>query len=478
MTNTQKYNDCLIYIDSYWDKIIVKPEHQRAWKRFLKNQENEKHLKSVWNIPHTFITPNDQKFSHIYYWDSFFILKGLIGTKREWVLREMVDNFVFLFEKYGVIPNFNSPASSGRSQPPFLTSMILDTYNGPYYKYLNSNRLKRRLKDIRPFKVWLKKVSDTAKKEYFDVWDDKDNLFYHKVPKTGLNRYGDRDVGYAHSSELESGWDFTSRFYNRCNEFLPVDLNTYLYKYETDFIRIAQHLVDKEEIKIWTERVNKRKDRINKYLWDEKVGFFFDYNFKHERLSDFLSLAGFTPLWAGLATADQAERMVGKLKYFETDYGLVITAKQSLAPDIDLTNIPLRYRIAVKDVLKPKQWDYPYIWPPLEYLTVVGLLKYGFITDAKRIMSKSLEIQARIFRKHKTFFEKTNSVNDEIPEDFHYKNQSGFGWTNAIFYRYVQILDSLDKGESFYEIPEFFAGVSESKNLNSGFLNKLTRKTI
>ncbi len=441
----------------------------------VKNQENEKHLKKVWDIPHAFITPNDQKFSRIYYWDSFFMLKGLIGTKREWVLRDMVDNFVYLFEKHGVIPNFNSPASAGRSQPPFLTSMILDTYNGPYYKFMNSNRIKRRLKDIRPFKVWLKRVTEVAKKEYFDVWDDKDNRFYHKVPNSGLNRYGDRDVGYAHSSELESGWDFTSRFYNRCNEFLPVDLNSYLYKYETDFARISEHLGEKDEVKRWTDISNKRKERINKYLWDEKEGFFFDYNYRHKRLSDFLSLAGFTPLWAGLASQEQAEKMVGKLKYFETDSGLVITAKESLAPDINLTNIPSRYRIAVNDVLKPKQWDYPYIWPPLEYLTVIGLLKYGFTTDAKRIMGKSLETQARIFKKYGTFFEKTNAISDEVPEDFHYKNQSGFGWTNAAFYRYVQILDSIDKGESFYEIPEFTHDLPES---NSGVLDKLTRKTI
>lgn len=477
MIYARKYKDCLSYIDSYWDKIIVKPKKfHLGWGKFMRGEMGKK-PKKLWDTPHAFITPNDQKFKYIYYWDTFFLFKGLIGTKREWVLKEMVDNFIFLFEKFGIIPNFNSPAASGRSQPPFLTSMILDTYNGPYYRYLNSNRIKRYFKEVRSMKMWLKRTTEVAIKEYWDVWEDKDS-YYHKVPEFNLNRYGDRDIGYAHSSELESGWDFTSRFYNRCNEFLPVDLNIYLYKYEKDFSKIFKHLGNTEEINKWDKISKTRMKRINKYLWNGNEGFFFDYNYKHEKMSDFLSLAGFTPLWAELATKEQAEKMVKKLKYFETNAGLVITAKKSLAPKVDLTNIPERYRFAVEDVLRPKQWDYPYIWPPLEYLTVIGLLKYGFIEDAKRIMDKSLKAQANIYEKYGTFFEKTNALSKDINENFHYNNQSGFGWTNAVFYRYVQILDSLDRGERFSEIPEILINSDKTRRFDSIILNKFTRKKI
>ncbi len=476
MTYAQKYKTCLTYIDLYWDKIIIHPE-KTGWKSLLRQKTKDKRYKQIWNVPHAFVAPNDKKFKNIFYWDSFFMLKGLIGTKREWVLKDMVDNFVFLFNNYGVIPNFNSPASSGRSQPPFLTSMILDTYNGPLYRYVNTERVKRRLKELKPFKEWLREVTEVAKKEYFDVWDDENNLFYHKVASHDLNRYGDRDVGYAHSSELESGWDFTSRFYNRCNEFLPIDLNSYLYKYETDFAKIADYLGDKAEAKKWTLRSEERKERINKYLWNEKEGFFFDHNYKYERQSEFYSLASFVPLWAGIATQKQAERMVKKLPLYETASGLTITAKESLAPHLDLESIPVRHRIAVEDVLKPKQWDYPYIWPPLEYLTVIGLLRYGFIVEAKRIMESSLQTQARIFKKHKTFFEKTSAVTDDRPGDFHYKNQSGFGWTNATFYRYVKILDSLAKGETFAEIQDDEESVFRS-DMNAAIFRKFTRKKI
>ena len=88
---------------------------------------------------------------------------------------------------------------------------------------------------------------------------------------------------------------------------------------------------------------------------------------------------------------------------FETEYGLVITAADSLSPKINLSKFPVRFRPVIKDVIKPKQWDYPNIWPPLEYLTVVGLLKYGLLDDAKRIMEKSVNAHAEIFRKYGTF---------------------------------------------------------------------------
>lgn len=445
MSYQETYQDCLTYIDSYWEKITHKPEKRKI------NQH-------VITIPHTYISPNVAWVAgnqpYMFYWDTFFMFRGLIGTKREWILREMVNNFTYIFTKHGIIPNFNAPVSMGRSQPPFLSSMILDTYNGYYFAYKRRGKFHEALFDLTPHKQWLKKAVVAAKLEYNQVWLDPDKKYNHSVKDFGLARYGDRDIGYAHSSELESGWDFTSRFYNRCNEFFPIDLNVYLYKYERDFAKIAFHLEDRVEEEKWKKIADKRKEEINKLMWDEKKGFFYDYCYTNNRISDFLSLASFTPLWAGLATADQAKRMIKKLRLFETDYGLVITAKESLAPQVELNNIPLRYRDAIVDVLEPKQWDYPNIWSPLEYLTVIGLLKYGYVEDARRIMLKSVRAHAANFKKYGTFFEKINGQTGDIPESYHYKSQEGFGWTNAVFYRYVQLLDKIDSGVDIYKQPK------------------------
>lgn len=438
------YKDCLEYIDSYWDRIIIKPT---KWK-------TDRH---VLNVPRTFFIPNDSKFNLIFYWDSFFISRGLFGEKREWVIKDMVENFLYLYQKYHFIPNFNAPASMGRSQPPFLTSMILDAYEILSHKKTIKHAVKNTFssllrKDAK--KIWLEKAMDIATREYTNVWIDLKRIYNHRVEGYELCRYGDRDIGYAHSSELESGWDFTSRFYNRCNEFLPIDLNVYIYKYEKHFAKSARILNKEILAENWEEKASNRKKDINKYMWNDKTGFFYDYGYAHKRQSQFLSLAGFTPLWAGLATFEQAKRMLKMLPKFETEYGLTITSKDSLAPQINLENIPLRYKVAVNDILKPKQWDYPNIWPPLEYLTVIGLLRYGFIKDAIRIMEKSLKIHARLYRKYHTFFEKINGKKGTKTKDYHYLTQNGFGWTNAIFYRYVQILEDLAMRKEIYKTPK------------------------
>lgn len=466
----EEYADCLEYIDGYWEKITYKPSRMKLHHRInnlpyelpyadkmpvinrrvvTKKDINPTSIK----LPHYYFVPNDNKFTYIFYWDSFFMFRGLMGTKREWLMKEMVENFIYLFETFHIIPNFSAPASIGRSQPPFFSSMIMDTYlkrlnhTNPY-KYVSG--MNRRWYELSK-KSWLKYAIDMAKREYELVWIDKAGAYNHSVQGYGLSRYGDRDIGYAHSSELESGWDMTSRFYNRCDQFLPIDLNSYLYKYEKDFALAASILGKREEAEYWESKANERQKEIRKLMWDNDEGFYYDYGYGFKRIGHYFSLASFTPLWAGYATHAEAKRMIKHLPKFETPYGLMIGAKMSLAKPIDLSKIQRRYHPAIEEIIKPKQWDYPNIWSPLEYLTVVGLLRYGFIDDARRIMSNSVKAHAAAFRKYGTFFEKLNGETGETGSGALYGDQKGFGWTNAAFYRYIQILDALDSGQNIYK---------------------------
>ena len=437
---SEEYKDCLAYIDAFWDQVIHRPTRKKVSRKIL-------------TIPYPFIVPNQSKFNTIYYWDTYFMFRGILGTKRDWLMKSMINNFTYLFNKYDIIPNSNLAGFTNRSQPPFLTSMILDVYRTPHTRHTFRESLQKVFAPIQKIKErrWLQQAFETAKKEYFLVWLDTEDSYNHHVDGYGLARYGDRDIGYDHSSELESGWDFTSRFYNRCNEFLPIDLNVYLYKYERDFALFASLFSDTQyEVETWQSTATSRKNEINKHMWNEEEGFFYDYGYNYKKIGNFLSLAGFTPLWARLATLEQARKMVKKLPKFETPYGLAITAKESLAPDMDLSQIPRRYHPAILDIITPKQWDYPNIWAPLEYLTVIGLLNYGFVDDATRIMEKSVKAHAAVFRKYGTFFEKLNGETGDGGRGAQYPDQQGFGWTNAVFYRYVHILDTLKSGVSIY----------------------------
>jgi neutral trehalase len=142
---------------------------------------------------------------------------------------------------------------------------------------------------------------------------------------------------------------------------------------------------------------------------------------------------------------------VKHLDKFETPYGLAIGAEISLAKPIDLSKIQRRFHPAIEDIIKPKQWDYPNIWSPIEYLTVIGLLKYGYIADAKRIMTNSVKTHARLYREYKTFFEKIDGRTGEPSTGYAYAMQLGFGWTNATFFRYIQILEALDQKQQIYK---------------------------
>lgn len=430
MSYEEKYKECLDFIDSFWNELIHDPKASHADPHIIP-------------LPNTFISPNSTSKMHwknsMFYWDSFFMIRGLIGTDRDWVIPEVVDNFTFLFNQFGVIPNASVWAFLSHSQPPFLTSMIFDAYyaiqrssgivtfgKGPYIKH------------------WLENRIAVAKNEYWNVWEDH-KTFTHKVEKFRLSRYGDRDVGYPLTSERESGWDFTTRFYNRCNEFLAVDLNSYLHKYEKDFAKTANILGDTQDENYWEDRAAKRHQAMKKHMWNEEKGFFFDYDYKNDTQSEFYSLAGFVPLWAKLATFDEAKRVREKLSLFETEYGLTITAKESLPKPLEFNHIPKAFRISIEELMAPKQWDYPHIWPPLEYLTVMGLLRYGFIEDAVRIMEKSVRANFNVFKKYGALLEKIDATTGEKPKDFWYASQLGFGWTNAIFYRYVKLLDLIQE---------------------------------
>lgn len=455
----KEYQDCLEYIDKYWEKVIYEPSpmHVKFRTSHFLYQMNHRMTKaevhkSFIKLPHYYFVPNDGKFTYIFYWDSFFMFLGLLGTKRQWLMKEMIKNFVYLFENFGIIPNFSAPSSIGRSQPPFFSSMILDAY----YSFLNPANPYAVKGKLNQFfyrwtqQGWFKQAIKTATEEYDRVWIDKDMQYNHHVPGYNLSRYGDRDIGYAYSSELESGWDMTSRFYSRCDQYLPIDLNSYLYKYEKDFAHIAKSDKNHEERKYWLDKAQMRQKEMHELMWNPSEGFFFDYNHVSKHQGSYFSLAAYTTMWSGLATVHQAKQLVQHLSKFETPYGLTIGTKDSLAKPIHLDHIQNHFRPAIRTIIQPKQWDYPNIWAPLEYLTVAGLLKYGYINEAKRIMESSIKAHAALFRKHKTFFEKINGETGEISDNYDYAEQEGFGWTNAVFYRYIMILDALETKKTIY----------------------------
>jgi alpha,alpha-trehalase len=395
--------DAREYIQKYWENL----------KR-LHPKDDE----SLLGLPNSYLVPSYDEnasfdYDELYYWDSYFMIQGMLqgATADKEMVKGILENLISLFERFKIIPNASRTYLMGRSQPPFLTSFIFDIYDS----FDMDNE-------------WLKDAIEIAKQEYETVWmgtkKPNDRRVYHD-----LSRY--YDINMLHDlAEAESGWDMTPRFNRKALNYVPVDLNALLFKYEMDFARAASIFGDNRDALRWTTTANARKRSMNQLMWDKLRGLYYDYNFVREKRGNVSSLASYFTMWAGLATDKQAEQMVKALRRFENKGGLATTDA-----------LPIGQYVLGS---MPTQWAYPNGWAPLQFIAIKGLERYGYKEDAKRLATKWLKNNLDWFNAHGVFLEKYNVVSPEKPPvKGVYPSQTGFGWTNAVFERFCQ--DYLDE---------------------------------
>lgn len=373
-------------------------------------------------LPHEYVVPGG-RFNEMYGWDSFFTIMGLVRSGENKLAEGMVKNMFYQVDNYGgKVLNANRSYYLDRSSPPFLSSSVLAVY------------------EKTGDKEFLKDGIDHVIKEY-NYWTNPHNgtEMDHLTP-TGLSRYyspvgkpcPEVEEGYyedhdlpAHDPEFckhdraerESGWDMTDRFGYKCADHNPIDLNSYIYKFEKDLAVMYRELEgpDSPNAKIWDDKAQERKDLINKYCWNEEKGMYMDYNFKEGKQTQYESLATFVPLWAGLADEKQAARVMENLDKFEMDHGLVTTSEESGSKAVG------------------KQWDYPAGWAPLHIMAAKGMRNYGFNEESDRVSVKFLNTITSNFDSAGGILEKYDVVKGCGNVDVGYGNQVGFGWTNAAF---------------------------------------------
>src|ERR1700693_3010135 len=431
-------------------------------------------------LPHPYVVPGGQ-FNEMYGWDSYFIILGLLRDNREPIAKGMVENFFFEIEHYGAVLNANRTYYLTRSQPPFLTSMILAVYNAQRAAgQTDSSWLERAYKfAVTDYQEWVLPphlAGDTGLSRYFDhgegpvpeiLGNPKD--YYRGVARYMLTHHEGDEASYVvhlgknpdapHAGPVfefecdpasqpaptpdcpadrvaltanyyegdrtmrESGFDVSFRFgpfSADTHHYAPICLNSLLYKTEKDLEQMSQLLGKKADSDKWRKCAEDRKQRINQYLWDGQRGLFFDYNFENQSRSSYEFITTFYPLWAGLATPEQAKAVVQNLSAFEQPGGLAMSRHESEG-----------------------QWDYPYGWAPTQLLAIKGLRRYGYDADADRISYKFVSMIAQNFRRDGTIREKYNVVtrSSETHVGAGYKaNVVGFGWTNAAFLEFLHDL--------------------------------------
>jgi alpha,alpha-trehalase len=418
------------------------------------------------------------RFNEMYGWDSYFIIRGLLRDGRLDLARGMVENFFFEIEHYGGVLNANRTYYLTRSQPPFLSSMVMAVHDAQKNAGQNDQAwLEKSYGYIkRDHDMWIKDphlAGDTGLSRYYDfgqgpameALQDENDIYrqvaayfvVHPVVPPLEAEESDVPVGRASGaaysvrvcgtgasasaceperriklkpdyykgdrSMRESGFDISFRFgpYGAAtHQYAPVCLNSLLFKTEKDMEKLSRLLGKTADALHWQKVAAARKVSTHKYLWNAKQGLFFDYNVATSEKSDYRFATTFYPLWAGLATEAQARAVMKNLHDFEQPGGIVMSMRSSQG-----------------------QWDYPFGWAPIQLLAIEGMRHYGYNADADRVSAEFLSTVLQNFDRDKTIREKYNVVtrSSETQVTAGYSaNVIGFGWTNAAF---LELLNSL-----------------------------------
>ncbi len=440
---------------------FVKSINNKSGILSLKIEKQHNHIEGV-----PFVVPGG-RFNEMYGWDSYFESIGLLIDGKVELVKAMADNFQYEIENYGKILNANRSYYLTRTQPPFYTSLIREVF------------------EITQDKEWLKSHLTTAIKEYETVWMVEGK----RLTDNGLNRYLAEGIGFPPECEeghfdsiikpfadelnrsirdyekdyangiisndaldtyfihdrtvRESGHDTSYRIEGICADLNLVELNAMLYKYETDFSEIIETEF-KDNFKeytatYWKEKANARKVAVNKNLWNESKGMYFDYNVVTKKQSNFVAATTLTPLWSNLCSQHQAEQLVKTAIPLLKEKGGIAGSTKSSIDDIS-KNQPQR------------QWDYPNGWAPHQMMIWKGLLNYGFVDDAQELIYRwlfmitknAVDYNGTIPEKydvveatHKVFAEYGN-----VGTDFEYISQEGFGWMNASYQYGLSLLEN------------------------------------
>ena len=388
---------------------------------------------------HPYVVPGG-RFREIFYWDTYFTMLGL--THNVGLIRNIVDNFAYLIDRFGFVPNGNRTYFLSRTQPPFFALMVqlLAEIDGAKTLVRYFPQLRRE------YDFWMtgqEELSPQTPMVRRVVWLPGGrilNRYWNDVPTPRPEAYRaefelERELeplGIAPATlhrnlraACESGWDYSSRWFRdeasiatiHTIDIVPVDLNCVLHCVETKLRDAARQSGASPAIGDAFDQLAKARERaIGQTFWNSETGFFHDYDAVANRRTDALTLAGVFPLFFNLATPEQARRVHDRLRAdFLQPSGWVTTLRQT-----------------------GQQWDWPNGWAPLQWIVYRGLMNYGFKETARAGRNRWLAHNEKVFKATGKMTEKYNVADAALKAGGgKYPNQDGFGWTNGVYLKLV-----------------------------------------
>lgn len=436
--------DLHTFVKTYFREFFKTPDNYKS----NPNHTVEQHVNELWPVltqetfktegsilalPKPYIVPGSRYKTH-FYWDSYFIMLGLSVSDNWEVIEDMIKNLAYMQRRFNIIPTGNRTYYLSRSQPPYFALMV---------KLLANKKGKSTLVRFLPNLIaehnfWMKGARKLKK-----------HKAYHRVVKMPdgevLNRYYDnrstpRPESYKEDVDTaamaaervpskvyldlraaaESGWDFSSRWMSdgvnlhttATTSIVPVDLNCLLYILETTIADVYDILMQSLLADNYRKKAQARKDAIEKYCWNEKRGFYFDYNFVLKKQTQTHTLAAAYPLFAEISTKSQADEVADKIQNEFLKEGGLVTTTQTTG----------------------QQWDAPNGWAPLQWTAVQALKNYDHNHLAQDIKKRWLHTVESNYKRDHKLVEKYNVMDPKMAAGGgEYVLQDGFGWTNGVY---------------------------------------------
>ncbi|KAH7128324.1 trehalase precursor [Dendryphion nanum] len=446
------------------------------------------------------------RFREPYYWDSFWIIEGLLRTKGSFtqIAENIIENFLDFVDEFGIVPNGARRYYLNRSQPPLLTQMVRI-----YVEYTNNATILERALPLleKEYEFWVNNRTVTlerAHRNYTLAHYAVDNNqprpesyredYITANNKTFFNEHGETfnvttplnssQIAQLYSdlaSGAESGFDYTARWlknpYDAVSDtyfplrslntenIIPVDLNSILYHNEITIAEFHQREGNYTAAKAWAKRAADRSEAMTALLWDQEHYSYFDYNLTSGAKNIYTIVDNST------VVDDRSGAPPGQQVWFSpTQFYPFWTGA---APDHIKNNPTLIRRafarieellddrpgaIAASNLQSGEQWDEPNVWPPLQYIIMKGLLNTplnsGLGTDADYAWTQeiALELAQRYLDSTFCTWRATGGATPEFPRIEGIENNA----TGVMFEKYADNSTSLAGGGGEYAVVEGF----------------------
>jgi len=405
---------------------------------------------SLQPLPYPYVVPGG-RFREVYYWDSYFTMLGLADDRHNRLALDLLQDFAFELDRYGMVANGNRSYYLSRSQPPFFSLMArVIGDHAAALRYLPQLRQEwdfwmEGADTLRPGAARRNTVrlpDGTVLNRYWDARDmPRDEAYKEDVETAGLSGRPPGIVYRNLRAAAESGWDFSSRWLTdgktlesvRTLAILPVDLNCLLVHLEESLSDAYRAKGDAERAAAYRRRAQHRSEAIRHLMWDARDGVFTDYLWQTGERTGAVTAATLYPLFLRIATQDQARIVASTVQRRLLDVGGLATTL----------------------VESGQQWDAPNGWAPLQWIAVMGLRNYGFDRLAHEIAARWLHENIAGYRRYGKLVEKYNITTPGGDEGGggEYATQIGFGWTNGVLVALTSLYPDL-KVEAERAVPE------------------------